>query len=228
MIVYILSGSNQTGKDTFVKVFDNVWTTIFNNMGMVDKNGDRITDNFSVYHISAIDPIRDLFAYGRSHNPLKQYFADDINGKTEVYRSLLADIKVAVDNAYRREHRRCLTTEYVLDAIESFSEDNMNGVCFVDCREPEKIKELKENLCITGFHVEVVKTVRSSVRAADNKSDAVAYENNECDYIIDNDNHVMKNVIDFIQMRTLPTFAKMNDIILKPEVEDKSAAITRD
>lgn len=218
MIVYILSGSNQTGKDTFVEVFDKIWTAVFNNMGMVDKNGDRInSETFLVQHISTIDPIRELFELGGIDNPIKPYLMDDINKKTEVYRSLLADIKVAVDNAYRCEHRICLTTKYVLDAIETFSKDTMNGVCFVDCREPEKIKELKENLCITGYHTEVIKTVRSSVRAADNKSDAAAYENNECDYIIDNDAHVMKNVIDFIQMRTLPTFAKMNDINLKPE-----------
>lgn len=190
MIVYIMTGANETGKDTFVNAFKIQW---------------RKVSSGNIFNMSTIKPFKDIL----DSMPFKHYFNNDIDGKNETYRSLLVALKNDIDEHYHKSHGAYFSNMYIVDSVDDIHRNSPNGIFFVDCREPEKIKDLKERLAMRGHSVYTIKTIRSAAVLASNESDKAAAEFNECDYVIDNDNDVKTNVIDFIRNEAFPKFLEI-------------------
>lgn len=150
--IFILNGSGGVGKDTFVSFVKAYVTSIKNDL--------------AIGHTSSINYVKDV--------------ASNIGWrgeKDEKGRKFLSDIKLALseydDSPYERVKRKAL---YFLD-----DDRFINGVLFIDIREPEEIERAKkefdaQTILITSDRIEQV---------VSNMADARVYDY-EYDIIIDN------------------------------------------
>lgn len=216
MIVFIMNGSNQTGKDTFVDVFSKCWEPIYENIvGPIPKSLGRTHEDSCeipmeckpVIHISTVDPYKNLFMKDIRHFGVTHYFRKEINDKTETYRLLLSKLKDLFDTEYKKNHGICLSTQYVIDRIEHYAANNPMGICFVDCRESVKVDELKSALTKLNHNVYIVKTIRFAADTANNPSDKDATENQEYDILVNNNLHITESVTAFLYNHAFPIFS---------------------
>lgn len=158
--IFILNGSGGVGKDTFVRYVDAYITGV---------------RKYFVAHISSIEPIKE-----------KAWQIGWDGQKDEKGRKLLSDIKMALSE-YNDE-----PFEYIKTKIERFIDDAriINGVLFIDIREPEEIDRVKqifgcETILIKSDRVEQVTSNMADAGVYDYTYDCVIENNGTVDDLFD-------------------------------------------
>lgn len=159
--IFILNGSGGVGKDTFVSFVKAYVTSIKN--------------DFAIGHTSSINYIKDV-AYNIGWS----------GEKDEKGRKFLSDIKMALsaydDSPYERVKRNIL----------HFLDDDrfINGVLFIDIREPEEIERAKREF---GAKTILIKSDRVE-HVTSNMADAGVFDY-EYDIVIEN-NGTLEDLFD--------------------------------
>ena len=170
--IIIINGKGGIGKDTLIRAIATMPQSI------------------EVYNESSIDPIRSMIAraFGGS---LDEELSNAIKDKNNAYRTLLADMKKAVDNYYTAICGVKYTEEYLYRCAADYSDDigyyqdsSDDSVMFVHIREPENIKAFVERVK-SKLPVKVATLLITSNRA-------------KKDYGNDSDNNVENYNYDFV------------------------------
>ena len=181
MMVYILNGSNRTGKDTFVEMISDV----FKHASRFEND---IFSKYDVIHLSTIDHIRKMFSSEILGERLGAYMANCLADKEDDTRSLLATFKKVFDDYMSNRGNNPASNTYIVDEIvritRELGDDGRIPIFFVDCREDAKILDLRESLTSLGYSVKIIKHKRD-VEVATNESDKEANESKFADMIID-------------------------------------------